>query len=201
MMEVLFPVLLVAGIGLVAGLGLAIASAVMAVPKDEKAEAIQEMLPGANCGACGFSGCSGYAAALAKGEAKPGLCSPGGAEVAAEISAFLGLGGVDVEKKVAVVRCSGSEDYAGEKMRYAGIESCAAAVQLAGGPLFLLLRLRGLRRLREGLPVWRRGDLQRRCAHRSRPLQGLLAVRFRLPEAAHRPRTLPQAGRGAVQQL
>ena len=134
MMELLFPVLLVAGIGLVAGLGLAIASAVMAVPKDEKAEAIQEMLPGANCGACGFSGCSGYAAALAKGEAKPGLCSPGGAEVAAEISAFLGLGGVDVEKKVAVVRCSGSEDYAGEKMRYAGIESCAAAVQLAGGP-------------------------------------------------------------------
>ena len=53
MMELLFPVLLVAGIGLVAGLGLAIASAVMAVPKDEKAEAIQEMLPGANCGACG----------------------------------------------------------------------------------------------------------------------------------------------------
>ena len=52
MMEVLFPVLLVAGIGLVAGLGLAIASAVMAVPKDEKAETIQEMLPGANCGAC-----------------------------------------------------------------------------------------------------------------------------------------------------
>ena len=115
MMEVLFPVLLVAGIGLVAGLGLAIASAVMAVPKDEKAETIQEMLPGANCGACGFSGCSGYAAALAKGEAKPGLCSPGGTEVAAEISAFLGLGGVDVEKKVAVVRCSGSEDYAGER--------------------------------------------------------------------------------------
>ena len=64
MMELLFPVLLVAGIGLVAGLGLAIASAVMAVPKDEKAEAIQEMLPGANCGACGFSGCSGYAAAV-----------------------------------------------------------------------------------------------------------------------------------------
>ena len=44
--------------------------------QDEKAEAIQEILPGANCGACGYSGCSGYAAALSKGEAKPGLCSP-----------------------------------------------------------------------------------------------------------------------------
>ena len=99
MYDILFPVLVVAGIGLLAGLGLAIASVVMAVPKDEKAEKITEMLPGANCGACGFSGCSGYAAALAKGEAKPGLCSPGGAEVAAEISEFLGLGGVSVEKR------------------------------------------------------------------------------------------------------
>ena len=134
MYDILFPVLVVAGIGLLAGLGLAIASVVMAVPKDEKAEKITEMLPGANCGACGFSGCSGYAAALAKGEAKPGLCSPGGAEVAAEISEFLGLGGVSVEKKVAVVRCSGSADYTSDKMEYAGIQSCSAAVLLAGGP-------------------------------------------------------------------
>ena len=47
------------GIGLLCGLGLAIASHVMAVPKDEKAEAIEEILPGANCGACGYSGCAG----------------------------------------------------------------------------------------------------------------------------------------------
>ena len=71
-MEILIPVLIVAGIGLVAGIILAIASVVMAVPKDEKAEAILEVLPGANCGACGFSGCAGYAAALSKGEAQGG---------------------------------------------------------------------------------------------------------------------------------
>ena len=76
--KILIPVLIVAGIGLLAGIILAVASAIMAVPKDEKAEAILEVLPGANCGACGFSGCSGYAAALSKGEAQPGLCSPGG---------------------------------------------------------------------------------------------------------------------------
>ena len=75
--KILIPVLIVAGIGLLAGIILAVASAIMAVPKDEKAEAILEVLPGANCGACGFSGCSGYAAALSKGEAQPGLCSPG----------------------------------------------------------------------------------------------------------------------------
>ena len=77
-MEILIPVLIVSGIGLVAGVILAIASIVMAVPKDEKAEALLEVLPGANCGACGFSGCSGYAAALSNGEAKLGLCSPCG---------------------------------------------------------------------------------------------------------------------------
>ena len=73
--KILSPVLIVAGIGLLAGIILAVASAIMAVPKDEKAEAILEVLPGANCGACGFSGCSGYAAALSKGEAQPGLLS------------------------------------------------------------------------------------------------------------------------------
>ena len=53
MNEILLPVLIVAGIGLLCGLGPAIASIVMAVPKDEKAEAIEEILPGANCGAAG----------------------------------------------------------------------------------------------------------------------------------------------------
>lgn len=76
MNPILFAVLVVAGIGLVVGIVLAVASAVMAVPKDEKAEAVLEVLPGANCGACGFSGCSGYAKALAQGSAKPGLWLP-----------------------------------------------------------------------------------------------------------------------------
>src|SRR5699024_6116363 len=110
MNEILLPILIVAGIGLLAGLILAIASIVMAVPKDEKAEAIQELLPGANCGACGYSGCSGYAAALSKGEAKPGLCSPGGAETAKAIAELLGSGDVEVEYKTALVHCMGSYD-------------------------------------------------------------------------------------------
>ena len=63
-MSILFPILLVAGLGLIAGVGLAVASVVMAVPVDEKAQAVKGVLPGANCGACGFSGCEGYANAL-----------------------------------------------------------------------------------------------------------------------------------------
>ena len=133
MNEILIAVALVAGIGLLAGLVLAVASIVMAVPKDEKAEDILAMLPGANCGACGFSGCSGYAAALAKGEAKVGLCAPGGADCAAAVSAYLGGGDVDVERKCALVHCLGSYDNTSDKMEYDGIPTCAAASLLAGG--------------------------------------------------------------------
>ena len=101
MNEILLPVLIVAGIGLLCGLGLAIASIVMAVPKDEKAEAIEEILPGANCGACGYSGCAGYAKALSSGEAPVGLCSPGGAAVAAATAELLGVAAGEVEYKTA----------------------------------------------------------------------------------------------------
>ena len=65
MSGIIVSVALVAGIGLILGLGLAVASVVFAVPVDEKEIAVRECLPGANCGACGFSGCDGYAGALA----------------------------------------------------------------------------------------------------------------------------------------
>ena len=64
MSAILIPVLIVAAIGLVAGLGLAVASAVFAVPVNETEKKVRDCLPGANCGACGYSGCDGYAAAL-----------------------------------------------------------------------------------------------------------------------------------------
>ena len=133
MNEILLPVLIVAGLGLLAGLLLAVASVIMAVPKDETEEAVLSLLPGANCGVCGYSGCSGYAEALAKGEAKPGLCSPGGAETAEQIAALLGTGEVEVEYKTALVRCLGSYDNTTDKMAYDGLPHCAAAAQLAGG--------------------------------------------------------------------
>jgi electron transport complex protein RnfB len=133
MNEILIPVLIVGGIGLFCGLLLAVASVVMAVPKDEKAEAIREMLPGANCGACGFSGCDGYAKAMSSGEAQPGLCTVGGAAVAKTISEYLGCGMTDVQAKVSLVHCLGSYDYTNDKMDYEGIKTCAGAALVAGG--------------------------------------------------------------------
>lgn len=126
-------IIVVVVIGLIAGLILSFASIIFAVPVDEKAEAIQGVLPGANCGACGFPGCSGYAAALAAGEAEVGLCSPGGADVAAECAEILGVAAGSMEKKVAIIQCAGTCSVVDKKMNYEGIESCAAAAVFFGG--------------------------------------------------------------------
>lgn len=133
MNSILLAVGIVAGIGLLIGLILSVASIIMAVPKDEKAEKILAALPGANCGACGYSGCSGYAAALAKGKAEVGLCAPGGLACTKEISSILGVASGNVEPKTAVVKCMGSLDHTAYKAEYIGIQSCAAAVKIGGG--------------------------------------------------------------------
>ena len=133
-MEILIPVLIIAVIGLIAGLGLSFASKYMAVPVDETQEKLREALPGANCGACGFSGCDGYAAALAEGKAAPNLCSAGGDDTAQKISEILKVE-VSADKKVAVVCCNGNNEKTARAFAYDGIQSCTAASLLQGGPL------------------------------------------------------------------
>ncbi|MBQ4128174.1 MAG: RnfABCDGE type electron transport complex subunit B [Ruminococcus sp.] len=136
MNETLFAVLIavavVAVIGLIIGLVLAVASVIMAVPKDEKAQAVLELLPGANCGACGYSGCEGYAKALAKGQAKPGLCSPGGEDCTNAVAEILGVEGETV-KKVALVHCMGSCENTQNRAEFQGINSCLAASKIGNG--------------------------------------------------------------------
>ena len=73
--EIFIPIAIVVGIGLVLGLVLAVAAIILHVPVDERVEAVTEVLPGANCGACGFAGCDDYANALAENpELGTGLC-------------------------------------------------------------------------------------------------------------------------------
>ena len=73
MMTIVYAVLALGIMGLVFGLVLAFASKIFAVEVDERIPAVQECLPGANCGACGFAGCDGYAKALAENEGIPQL--------------------------------------------------------------------------------------------------------------------------------
>ena len=134
MTEVLIAIGIVSAIGLVAGVGLSIASKLMAVPTDEKYEAVRNALPGANCGACGYSGCDSYAAAIAAGEAECNNCPVGGESAAASLSDILGVE-VVLEKKVAFVACGGSNTKTSTKYDYNGIMTCAAANLLYNGPL------------------------------------------------------------------
>lgn len=132
---IILAVIIVSAIGIAAGLLLAVASIVMAVPVDEKAEKIRAELPGANCGACGFSGCDGYAAALSQGKTDcTTLCAPGGTEVSKKIAAIAGLEAGEVLPMAAVVLCQGNNHNAGTKLIYSGVQSCKMASQVFGGP-------------------------------------------------------------------
>ena len=135
MNPIILAVIIVSVIGLVLGLALAIASIVMAVPVDEKAVEIEEVLPGANCGACGFSGCAGYADALSKGKTTEcNLCAPGGADVASQVASIMGLAAGDMKPMSAVVMCQGTPNNCEDTMSYHGDMSCKTASQLFGGP-------------------------------------------------------------------
>ena len=132
---VISAVIIVAVTGAIAALILAIASKIFAVPVDETAEKIRECLPGANCGACGFSGCDGYAAALSKGETtNTALCNPGGNEASKAISEITGLTAGEVKPMAAVVLCQGHNVNAKQKLIYQGVMSCRMASQVFGGP-------------------------------------------------------------------
>lgn len=135
MNSILIAVIIVAAIGLILGIVLAVCSIVFAVPVNEKTEKIRECLPGANCGACGFSGCDGYANALSEGTTEETtLCSPGGNEAAKQIASVLGVAASKVKPKVAVVLCQGNNGNVGTKLDYKGVDSCKMAAQLFGGP-------------------------------------------------------------------
>lgn len=103
-----------------------------AVPRDPMADNIRAVLPGANCGACGFPGCDNYALALAQGKAGINACTVGGASVAEKIGAITGMSGGTVQEIAAVLACRGSHQHAPPRGIYTGIESCRGAKISAG---------------------------------------------------------------------
>lgn len=132
-MKILLPVLIFIGLGLLMGALLALASKLFAVKKDEKAEAIKECLPGANCGGCGYSGCDAYAAAVSAGDVPVNKCSVGGAEAASKIAQIMGVDAGAQVRMRAQVMCSGTGEYAKKKYIYEGIDDCVAASKIGGG--------------------------------------------------------------------
>ncbi len=135
MYGILIAALIFAAIAIVLGLILAFASHIFKVEVDERIEQICDVLPGANCGGCGYAGCAALADAIVKGEAKMNACNACDDEVTEKIALIMGMPVVG-EKKVryrAQVMCSGTHDLAKKKYIYAGLDDCYAANKLAGG--------------------------------------------------------------------
>ena len=126
-------VIMMGGLGLVIGSALALASKVFYVYVDPKVEAIDEVLPGANCGGCGFPGCTPNAEAIVEGKSGVDSCVAAGEDVAMAIAGIMGVSVSEKEPEIAAVDCHYSKDKTDIKYDYKGITDCRAANQLFGG--------------------------------------------------------------------
>jgi electron transport complex protein RnfB len=122
------------GAGLLIAVLLLVASLKLSVQVDERETAVRAVLPGANCGACGFPGCEGYAAAVAAGRAPLNACVPGGPNVARKIGDIMGQEAAATEPGVAFLTCRGGRNEAGRRFQYKGAADCRQAALLLGGP-------------------------------------------------------------------
>lgn len=127
-------VAILAALGVVFGIALAIVAARFVVKVDPKVEQVRDTLPGANCGACGFAGCMGYAeAVVGNPEVAVHMCAPGKSTVAEKIAVITGKKAEKVEPKIARVFCQGGTSLSQRKFIYTGVMDCTAAVLAAGG--------------------------------------------------------------------
>ncbi|KIX14884.1 RnfABCDGE type electron transport complex subunit B [Dethiosulfatarculus sandiegensis] len=129
----LVEALAIGGLGVVAAAGLGVAARIFAVEVDPMVEAVEEALPGANCGGCGFAGCASCAVAIAGGKADPGVCVAGGPEIGAIIAEIMGVELVYREPDLAKVDCTYGTDKADLKFKYVGVNDCRAAMTLYEG--------------------------------------------------------------------
>lgn len=129
-----FGLVVLAGLGIVFGIALALVAARFVVKVDPKVEQVRETLPGANCGACGFAGCMGYAeAVVGNPDVAASMCAPGKSPVAEKIAVITGKKAEKLDPKIARVFCQGGTSLSQRKFIYTGVQDCTAAVLAAGG--------------------------------------------------------------------
>jgi len=125
--------MLLMGLGLAASLMLAIASKVFYVWEDPRIEQVEEALLGANCGGCGYAGCSAAAEAVVSGKVKPDVCIAGGFEIAKNVAAVMGMTVEEKEPEISKPGCYYGTQDADLKYTYSGVMDCRAAMLLYGG--------------------------------------------------------------------
>ncbi|MCP4292570.1 MAG: RnfABCDGE type electron transport complex subunit B [bacterium] len=129
----LTPTAVLAGIGLVSGLGLAVAARVFAVEVDPRQEEINDQLPGANCGGCGYAGCADFSAALVEGKVQPSDCPVCDDNTRQLLGKIMGVEVGESIKEVALIMCQGGSGVAHLDGRYNGHASCSSADLIGGG--------------------------------------------------------------------
>lgn len=129
---IVVPILIVSALAGIFAFALSYLGDKMAVERDARIDDIERNLAGANCGGCGYAGCSQFAEALFKGEAELARCNPTSAENKKNIAKILGMDDFKSEDTVAVVHCIGG-NRAEDKFDYQGYGDCRSATLLAGG--------------------------------------------------------------------
>ena len=132
-LKIIVPVLVFIGLGALMGIMLAVAAKAFAVKRDPRVEKIEELLPGANCGGCGFAGCSAFAEAVVKGEVAPAKCAASDADHVEKMCAVMGIEAVHAVRMRAQVMCSGTSEHAKKNYIYKGFPDCISAATLGGG--------------------------------------------------------------------
>ena len=131
-MSFLIPVLTMTLLGLLFSAGLVLAYKKLKVEEDPKIEAVNQALPQANCGACGFSGCRAFAEAVVKGKAETNDCPVGGNDVATEVAHIMGVSAGKVLQRIARLHCRGTQAAALSRGLYIGVTTCAASHIIGG---------------------------------------------------------------------
>lgn len=131
--EVLSSATILAGVAMVFGAAISIVQARFNVWEDPRIDAVRDLLPGADCGACGQAGCRAFAQAVVAGTAVPAECTVLGPDEREDVAEYLGIAAGNAERRAARLLCAGGRDVAPHKASYHGIESCAAAAAVTGG--------------------------------------------------------------------
>jgi Na+-translocating ferredoxin:NAD+ oxidoreductase RNF subunit RnfB len=130
---ILTSVSILGGVGLTFGVLIALANKKLKVWEDPRIDQIADILPGANCGACGYAGCRAFAEGVVEGVVAPAGCTVMSEGEREDLAAFLGVDAGEANKVVARLLCAGGTDVAPRKARYHGLASCGAAVAVSGG--------------------------------------------------------------------
>jgi Na+-translocating ferredoxin:NAD+ oxidoreductase RNF subunit RnfB len=130
---ILISAAILGGVGLTFGTLIALTHMKMKVWEDPRIDAVADLLPGTNCGACGQAGCRAFAESLVSGTIQPATCTVMGADDITDVAEYLGVDAGEANKRVARLLCAGGSDVAVQQAEYRGLQTCKAAVEVSGG--------------------------------------------------------------------